>query len=1513
MSYRLVPTSFTLPTDDVRMLCVSGTESGRIFLGGEDGCLYEMTYEGRVPDYLLQHANGINLPVEEYLDQFYDEGKPVPEVITTDARDIVTTSEAMSLGKRVWKSAMSSTTPAQDGSQPRKCRKLNRTAHASSLVSAVLPDFVTRGASFIFGGKTSTGGGRIVQMVVDEPRQTLYTLSSSGWICAFDLRGGARLASVMDATKTARLYLEAVSRGQMYPPQTHHHTAVGNILFPGGSGSAKAGVGGMDGARTILKAADVPDRRPRNGHRSTSNNVLRPVQIHIVDPSESSRLTVVAVTSGGLRLYLSSLREQVINQGPTLVLQSSTFLRRSASSILAPASRMTLCHIRASPTDLETLSTPAALVGGVTPRMSSMPPSHVDASLYKHGSLLVAVEHQNPSSGRAAPVGDILVAASPDGVARPFTTTTRHDDDDKSKKDKLYAPDGISETISLPMSSAYGTIDNSATIPGGLVWDIALMPSERESAILRLAYNSQTPSDTELAVGLPPAYFPPSKVRSRTMGTVPSFRGEQSSSRAIVSADASLSSTAFSVLGSVISNVFLSRPLRSAISTAGGAVLPENQQCYRLSKRDGLKGFSATASETTRRVQTTSRGRLSQSSGSPTPKSARLRPWLLQPAQVPLADVSTEHLASTRNVVALNAGGLHYFQGETVLERFASFVALSEETESFASDASITNFFKSYGYKEGCVMCLALAVGSGPAAGNSTYSEQLRQKAIIAVLNRALRPHLIAQVDQPNGNGGTFVGSMPSSRDSLTPPGYDFEPSALSEGLTALSSRLLRPIWHKPVVVVTEGPCIRRQWSAGTRVLPAKVEVLIDESSVAEICRPLRNLLGVMKSKLSPAIVKVPGMPSSQDMQIDGNKESTPLIQALQYNSHPQAGQNGVASQLTPAEAEHIARLIEEKSIHSLYRLLARVVQLLDLITLLRRAQASSELREVDWGLLHGLTIAQLVQTSEGQDRLESLLNALVTASASDQSALSAQTDELANMFAEQCYLFFSPGSRYAFFGLRQASRAMSYHTASSERTHLARQAAQFFRQAGQHWHSASLIAGRILHRKGKETYSQVAQRAIQYGSPLASAVGALIALGDAASAVQICLEVASNFKKNTKAKGHASDALGQTHQYELAWEQNLYHKPRDPVENGSSGDTGGALSNTSPSSQIVAFGADVTSQDAVETCYALIFHYLSLLLKSNNQNLAIAMVSECAGSTDSEFLEALFLHLLESDNGDTLLRINSPELETWLRERRDTDLLWKYFSIQKRHLDAGQVLQEKGKDSTTNTPLDVRIEYLSKALNSLKTELVVEQRTARFNVSANGGLAQMVKDVEETLRVARIQNRILHQLDNLGSNSPPEITNDMRERLQTSLVPVTDLYNDYACTLELYEYCLRILHVCRKEDTEAIKVLWMHIISKELLPCTTRTETAYNFLKSFVFEIGRQDEVRMGIDGNLAVFENGDWINRLEGKLVALGGELYGTGADYVFPVDFLLFHLERKFLVLSSPVCVRLLTMCC
>ena len=36
---------YAVPTDNVQMLAIKGTDNGRIFMAGRDGCLYEIEYQ----------------------------------------------------------------------------------------------------------------------------------------------------------------------------------------------------------------------------------------------------------------------------------------------------------------------------------------------------------------------------------------------------------------------------------------------------------------------------------------------------------------------------------------------------------------------------------------------------------------------------------------------------------------------------------------------------------------------------------------------------------------------------------------------------------------------------------------------------------------------------------------------------------------------------------------------------------------------------------------------------------------------------------------------------------------------------------------------------------------------------------------------------------------------------------------------------------------------------------------------------------------------------------------------------------------------------------------------------------------------------------------------------------------------------------------------------------------------------------------------------------------------------
>jgi nuclear pore complex protein Nup155 len=1505
---KLIPTRFCIPTDWVAFLSVCSTKDGRIFLGGQDGNLYEMDYDGLFAHAEQQQLEGtttsVSIPgskTERQLEAFYDGTASVPSVLTEAppmSATSVLTSTLVHKGKRV----LSTLVPSLS-ERPHKCRKLNHSQ--SGIANAILPEILQSAASAVFGGSgTTTGGGPIVQMILDEERHVLYTLSSRGWICALDVNAnaaqhqGVRLAAVMDTAKTARLYLEAVSRGRMYPPGSSGRTE-GIITFPGGGTSAQAGVGGMDGARTILKVADASsgggrNRSSRNGTHKLAPSILTPVSIHVVPRRESARLTLVAVTSGGLRYYISSLSPNVLSSGPS----QPYFGTSRRSDPFQPHSKLTFCHVRAPP-PLQS-ATPAP--GGMVPQLASTLEqlSRVDASWYRLGVFVVAMKKDSKNGSSTTTnggnvIGNMILTASADSVARLQATKPTENGGSSTPTtsstaiETYVAPGGIAEVLSMPMSSAYGSSamgDDFPFLPGGRVWEISDTCAS-ESTLLQLTLNSKTPTDSELGVGMVPAYFPKSKVRS----SKPSGSGSSSGDRQMVAATSRSTS---SVALKVFTNMLLSRPIRHGITVrksslesaaAGGGVGPVT---FRISKRTGCQGFSLTAGE-----EKTS----TSSTRSTSSMSARLSPWLLRPAVVPLNPLAVQHLMPTNNqMIALNAGGLHYFGVQSAMRSLAE--ALMAAGVNVKTDASVTKFFTSYGYKEGCAMCLMLAIGCGPS-----NDDEVKDRATRAALQRAFVPKLIFLADDA---------PRTSPEDPLIPHGYEYKPSALCESVGVVLARLLRPVWHKPAVVVTEGRVVKRPGASKTRTTPVKVELLLDDTTLEEIRKPLYALQALMKDVFSPAIKTIPGAGSHPDDSMDLENETGQehfLTRALEYQMHSRAGSGG-NNQLRPSEAEEIARLTEERIIHSYYRLLSRTVQLLSLLSHLRRAQSMPELPEVEWGLLHGISIAQLVQTRDGQERLEGLLNSLITSASTDPKSAtpSADANQLANLFAEQCYHFFSSGSRFAYLGFRSANDALACPPNSSRRAVRVKEAVAYLKQAARHWFSSPLITGRILRTREKEGYAEIAERASRFDSPLAKAVTLLIQLGEVSGAVDICLLTASNFSGKKISVSDSSDLMFREHVGNniLPWEQGLYHKRRDPNEANLSGGN----SESSSNSNSLALGTSVTGKDVIDTCYALVFSNLSKLLDSADMHVGESMVSVCAAASDKEFLQAFFAHLLESNHKDTLLRIDSRELENWLgTQESEPDLLWKYYVVQRKHVQAGEVAWKRATDATADLHLNDRIECLVRALDSYSSALHSSQQndTNVWQWTTPGKAPSQVNHDElqrsatqakETLDVARLQSRVLHTIQSSKYDIPEE---DVK-KLNYTLVAVSDLYNEYAHPMNMYENCLLVLHTCRHDDTNHIQMLWKSIVCEEVLPCSTRSEHVYRFLQSLP-----EDSMYTNCDITLLpenataedskpLFESGLWMQKLEGRIIGLGKEVYGKGADYVFPVDFVAFCLEGK-----------------
>ncbi|KAL7546804.1 hypothetical protein ACHAWF_010137, partial [Thalassiosira exigua] len=1506
---RLVPTRFVVPADRVPVASVCGTEAGRIFLGGVDGNLYEMTYEGR------RRPSGGERPLgpaggaatERAIDEYFDgRGGSAALDALSGASHGSTAKRIASGGKRAF-SALTFGSLDDDGcggsGRSRKCRRIN---HTSSPSGWFLPAALARVASDAFLGSgaehVARRGGPIVSVVVDEERTCLYTLGAEGVICTYDLSPSSpnpnpnarpvsdappRLASAVDAPAAARLYLDAVSRGRFSPPSTSHDLALGTIAFPGGVAGAQAGVGGMEGARDVLKRHDrevrakaAAAKETRNGRKSGNDvwGVLAPRSIHLVPPSQSKSLTLVAITGGGLRYYLSSLSS---SSSP-----SGYGVRGVGTDRPKLGRRTILCHIRSPPPyattagegndGLKLEAAPSAVELFSSSRGRGLPPGIHDVSgrlgevrgCYEDGALVLAVD---VDGGRSR--GDAVVACLQDFAAQETGSA------DGLANNTLVAAGGMSEVVVLPASGLGGS--PSPVLPGGFTDDVVLVAGGcGASHITDMIVHSETPSDAELRAGPPSPYVPRGTTKSKPLTSIVTATPHGTS----------VVSSALSLLSHYLRD---GRGLGREVGTVSDGSVNGGRGpsvAYRLSRRHGCNagGFVALAAAGRAAVP-------SRPGPGVTTRAARLPPRLLRPPPAPLGAWALQHLAppgggGSGDVLILNAGGLHLFSRSSLLNEFAAALLRAADV---ARDSSVEGFFRRYGCVEGCAMSFALA-----ASGAS--SRALRERAVQAAMCNAHQR--VMKLNAPASQG-----------DGLNPlSSYVLRPSSLYEGLVQHASRLLRPFWHKPAAVVTEGRPLHARGAFANYYasLPAKVELLLDEVMCDELRRPLELLRNLMRKTFGRAVECVPGAPGDAGDAMDVDEARGGLGAGGDGGLITQALRNqargddlhlpGRPAGATAQELRDAARAREERNLHSLYRLLSRIVQCLDLMSCLVRAHCVPSLPEVQWGFLHGMTFCQLVTTREGQWRVEAILSSCLNALTSG----GADADHLVETLSKQCYLFFSPASRLSRDGFRAAEEALSHPANSPRRGLLATRAAACLRAAARSWHSPELVAGIPSPSSGNTVavgWEEVAARALEAGSPLARAANVLLQLGDARGLADVCLICASNFGGARVPRQHQQELGLEEMQEILRWERGLYHGPSK------------ATTRTRTMS-------DVLGSDALLACHSIIFYHVSQLLAkagssaSNDQQLAEELVAACAASADIKFLYALYEHLLATNNVDTAIRIDSSSLEDWLRvEKRDVGLLWRYYSFHGRDVLAGDIMLRAATGEGDRLPLEQRIEFLTRAADSyslaMRSGLDRDALNIR-SVSTTSGqgtreysqkeyvpmemLQGRVKQIKEQLDVAAIQERVL---TTVIQSQNVDLDSAKLEKLSFSLVNVTDLYNDYAAALGLFDLCLIIMQTCHHRHPDETGALWRNLIWEEILPCATDLDSVAGCLERLRDGDFIEGAIaRSTTAGGALRFEDGGWIPHLCGRVVALGRELIGKGADFTFPLDLIVRELEGE-----------------
>ncbi|XP_050400754.1 nuclear pore complex protein Nup155 isoform X1 [Patella vulgata] len=245
--------------------------------------------------------------------------------------------------------------------------------------------------------------------------------------------------------------------------------------------------------------------------------------------------------------------------------------------------------------------------------------------------------------------------------------------------------------------------------------------------------------------------------------------------------------------------------------------------------------------------------------------------------------------------------------------------------------------------------------------------------------------------------------------------------------------------------------------------------------------------------------------------------------------------------------------------------------------------------------------------------------------------------------------------------------------------------------------------------------------------------------------------------------------------------------------------------------------------------------------------------------SDDELFHVALYDWLFLDNHLDKLLEIQTPFMEPYLKRKSGThgdnvaalDMLWKYYEKIHNFPAAARILSRLADRPGGDVSLQQRIEYLSRAIMCAKSA------TSRISSAAEG---EFLHELEEKMEVARLQLQVHRALCKIPHRSP--MMKEALNRLDSCLIDITKLYEDFADRFDLSECKLAIVHCAGLYDAALIENLWQNIIDKEFDACSSA--------------------------------DNQSRVTNISNRLVAIA-QLYSDTERY-FPLAFILKYLEQK-----------------
>ena len=239
------------------------------------------------------------------------------------------------------------------------------------------------------------------------------------------------------------------------------------------------------------------------------------------------------------------------------------------------------------------------------------------------------------------------------------------------------------------------------------------------------------------------------------------------------------------------------------------------------------------------------------------------------------------------------------------------------------------------------------------------------------------------------------------------------------------------------------------------------------------------------------------------------------------------------------------------------------------------------------------------------------------------------------------------------------------------------------------------------------------------------------------------------------------------------------------------------------------------------QECYALVVlalgdydAALSHAVAANRPDNAATIRDEAYAlaiqSDDELFHFYLYDWIVEMGRPEQLLEFDTPFIEKYLHETFSTvperrDLLWKFYARREEYLSAAKALQSLAMvQDGSDIKLEDRVYYLAQALTNAQSAACVGTEDVEFLTS-----------LQERVDVAQVQLEVVRAIvAHTGMDDAEKVA--PLEALNSALLTLDDLYQDFARPLRLFECILLILKTADTRVEEVCQAVWLELLRKE-------------------------------------------------------------------------------------------------